>query len=113
MKYIITESQLDRATLKFLNTQYGNLEPYENSKWPMFTFFMKDGKVIFEYHKRNGVVFVSYEDIWSILESFFGFNYDEIQSLTKEWMEKQYNLDVKSSYRSALSNRKRWRDITN
>ena len=41
---------MDRAVLKFLNSEYGDLEPYKTKKYPKHTFFMKDGEIIFDYN---------------------------------------------------------------
>jgi hypothetical protein len=113
MKYIITESQMDRAVLKYLNSEYGDLEPYETDKHPNHIFFMKDGEVIFNYNKKNGVVIFSYDKIWSFLKSFFGLEYEEIQDLTKEWVEEHYKLGVSTTngYKQFILTR--WRNITN
>ena len=105
MKYIITENQLNRAALRFLNTEYGDLVPYETDKFPDYIFFMKNDKVIFEYTKENGKVYISYEHIWSFLSSFFGLKYKEIQDLTKEWVEEHYKLSVTTTFKSCF----RWR----
>jgi len=53
---------------------------------------MENSKVIFYYDKKNGFVYISYDKIWSLLESFFGLEYDEIKTLTKEWVEEQFKL---------------------
>ncbi len=94
MKYIITESQMDRAVIKWLNLEYGDLEPFEIEKNPYYIFFMKDGEVVFDYNKKNGYVGISYDNIWSFLSSFFGLEYKEIQDITKEWVEEHYKLGV-------------------
>ncbi len=100
MKYIITESQMDRAVLKYLNSEYGDLEPYEMDKIPGHIFFKKDGEFIFMYDKKDGYVFISDENLWPFLESFFGLEYEEIQSLSKKWIEDNYNLNVTRILRS-------------
>ena len=94
MKVIITESQKDRAIIKLLNLEFGDLEQFETEEYPDIIFFMKDGEVIFDYDKKNGDVGISYDKIWSFLESFFGLEYREIQDLTKEWVEEHYKLRV-------------------
>ena len=94
MKYIITESQIDRFVSKWLNSEYGDLTPFETEKHPDYIFFMKDGEVVFDYNKKNEVVHISYEKIWSFLKNFFGLEYEEIQDLTKEWVEEYYKLVV-------------------
>jgi len=94
MKIIITESIRKKAVFTYLNKYYGDLEPYESGNYPDYIFYMKDRKVIFEYNKKNGNVFISYDHIWLFLESFFGLKDKEIQDLTKEWVEEHYNLRV-------------------
>jgi len=103
MKYIITENQLNRAALRFLNSEYGDLVPFETDRKPNHIFFMKDGKVIYEYNKKSGYVYISYHNIWSFLESFFGLEYTEIQDLTKEWVEEHYKLRVTTTNTSWTS----------
>jgi len=94
MKVIITESQKDRAIIKWLNSEYGDLEQIETEDWPDYIFFMKDGKVIFDYNKENGDVGISKDKIWLFLQNFFGMEYREIQDLTKEWIKEHYKLGV-------------------
>ena len=113
MKYIITESKLNRAVFKWLSNQYGDLEPFEIEKHPDYIYFMKDGEVVFDYNKKNGYVFISYENIWSFLSSFFGLNYEEIEDLTKEWVEEHYKLEVKTTKKALSFLLTRWRNITN
>jgi hypothetical protein len=74
---------------------------------------MKDDKFIFYYNKKNGYVGISYDKIWSFLESFFGLEYKEIQDLTKEWVEEHYKLGVTTTNPSSFTNFNRWRNITN
>ncbi len=107
-----TESQMNRAVLKYINSEYGDLEPYETDEFPDYIFFMKDGKVIFEYHKKNGNVYFA-EYIWELLESFFGLEFEEIKELTKEWVEEHYNLNVTASFMKLNQDRIPSRDIDN
>ena len=104
---------MNRAVLKYLNTQYGDLKPYETDEFPNYIFFMKDGKVIFDYHKKNGNVYFTYEYIWELLESFFGLEFEEIKELTKEWVEEHYNLNVTKSFMKLNQDRIPSRDIDN
>ena len=105
---------LKHKIIKYLNSEYGDLEQFETEKYPDYIFFMKDGKVIFDYNKKNGYVAVSYDKIWSFLKNFFGLKYEEIQGLTKEWVEEHYNLRVKTTrIRRRRSLDTWWRNITN
>ena len=113
MKYIITESQKDRAVIKWLNLEFGDLTPYETKKHPDYIFFMKDGEVVFDYNKKNRVVYISYDKIWSFLEDFFGLEYVEIQDLTKEWVEEHYKLGVTITFGMKWEDIDGWKNITN
>jgi hypothetical protein len=85
---------LKHKIIKYLNSEYGDLEQFQMGKYPDNIFFMKDGKFIFYYHKKNGYTGISNNKIWSFLESFFGLEYKEIQVLTKKWVEEHYKLRV-------------------
>jgi ABC-type uncharacterized transport system ATPase subunit len=86
--------KLKHKIIKYLNREYSGLVRYETDKLPNNIFFMKDGKYIFDYYKENSHVYISYKYIWSFLKSYFGLEYEEIQSLTKEWVEEQFKSDV-------------------
>ena len=86
--------KLKHKIINYLNKEYSGLVRYEIEKLPNYIFFMKDGEFIFDYYKKNGRVFISYDKIWSFLESFFGLEQKEIQDLTKKWVEKHYKLEV-------------------
>ena len=88
---------LKHKIIKYLNSEFRYLEQFEPEVYPGYTFFMKDGEVVFDYNKKNGIVYISYDKIWSFLESFFGLEYREIQSLTKEWVEEHCKLEVKTT----------------
>ena len=85
---------LKNKIIKYLNSEYGDLEQFETEEYPDYIFFIKDGKVIFDYNKNDGYVHISYTKIWLLLKSFFGLKYEEIQNLIKEWVEEHYILRV-------------------
>lgn len=95
---------LKHKIIKYLNSEYSNLEQFEPKEWTTdYIFFMKDGKVIFEYDKKNEFVYISYNKIWAILESFFGLEYEKIRHLIKEWVEGHYNLRVTTTATRSLA----------
>jgi hypothetical protein len=94
MKYIITESRLERIAIKWLNDNYGDLEPYETEEEPDYIFYKKGNRIVFNYDKSNGHVFVDYDEIWSFFENMFSMDYLQIQYITKMWIEEHYNLRV-------------------
>ena len=79
---------------KWLTDNYGNLERHETNKFPNHIFYMKDGEIIFDYNRKNGYCNISDEEIWSFLERVFQLGHEEIQDITKEWVEEHYKLRV-------------------
>ena len=104
---------LKNKIIKYLNSEYPELEQFETEKYPDYIFFMKDGELIFDYNKKNEYIYISYNKIWSFLKSFFGLEYEEIQDLTKEWVEEHYKLEVTTTRVESYTNLLRWRNITN
>ena len=105
IKYIdkeltLTEMMLESSTprnriaKKWLTNNYGNLEKFESDRYPNNIFYMKDGIVIFDYNWGNGRCYISYDEVWSFLESVFQLENEEIKVITKEWVEKHYKLKV-------------------
>ena len=63
-------------------------EEYEN----LTLFRYKPKHNLMVYDRKNEYVYINYDDVWSVLKEQFGLNYDEIQELTKEWLDEVYNL---------------------
>ena len=62
----------------------------ERPDWTLFRYKPKENLMI--YDRKNNYVYINYDDIWSVLEDKFGFNYDETQELTQRWLDEVYNL---------------------
>ena len=88
------QSKINDIIKKWLTDNYGNLEKFETDKYPNHIFYMKDGVVIFDYNLKNGRCYISYDDIWSVLEVIFQLEYKEIKGVTREWVEEHYKLEV-------------------
>jgi hypothetical protein len=112
MKIIITENKLEQVAINWLNKNYGDLEEWENDKYPDFIFYKKGDKIIFDYNKKNGEVYMNYNLIWSFFESYFGMNNQQIQALTKDWVEERYNLRVTTTLKYFLKFGLRWMNNT-
>lgn len=104
---------LKHKIIKYLNSEFSDLEQFETKKHPDYIFFMKDGEVVFDYNKKNGDVYISYDKIWSFLKKFFGLEYEEIQDIIKEWVEEHYNLRVTTTENLFAISPIWWRNITN
>ena len=90
-------NNLKDTIINHLNKKYSWLIRYETDIWSDYTFFMKDGEVIFGHNKEFRRAYISYEKIWSLLESFFGLESEEIESLIEEWIGTHYKLEVTKS----------------
>jgi hypothetical protein len=91
-------TKLETFVIKWLNNNYGDLEIFEMPEHPDYIFHMKNGKCILQHDKKTGCVYVNYEEIWSFLKSIFGMEYQQIQFVTKEWVEEQYKLGVTTTH---------------
>ena len=113
MKLIITENKRNRVIIKWLNSEFGDLTPFETEKYRNYIFFMKEGEVVFDYNKKVGIVYISYDKIWSFLENFFELEYEEIQDITKQWVEEHYKLRVTTTEEDFYNRMNGWENITN
>ena len=78
---------------------FDNLEQVQSElrkEWILFRYKPNHNFMI--YYKKNEIVYIDYDEICSFLESNFGLNYEEIQSLTEEWLGEVYNLRGVTTY---------------
>ena len=94
MKFIITESKLQKAALLWMNNNFSpdQLEVFESPKYPDSIFYKKNGIVVMEQDKENKYFWFDYGEIWSFFESFFSMEYEEIQGLLDIWLEEDFKL---------------------
>lgn len=60
------------------------------------------------YNTEYNIVYIDYYEMWLILGTYFGLNYDEIQTLTEEWLGEVYNLRGVTTHRAQLNKPRRW-----
>ena len=90
MKYIITESQYNKAIDKFISYQFEPHEEKTSKKYPDSIFWTKNGRIIVEI--ENLKYFWVINDIWTNISSMFSLEYEETQEVIKYWLEEHYNL---------------------
>jgi len=105
-------TKLEKFCINWLNKNYGELESYETEIYPNQIFYLKNGNRILDYNKKTGVVYVSYGEIWSFFKSFFGMEYQQIQDITKRWVEEHYKMGVTTTIIRFYNERPRWRNTT-
>jgi hypothetical protein len=93
-----------KEPMDFLNL-FNDLESVQSEEQENLTLYRyKKGHNLMVYDRDFLYVYLSYYDIWSVLEEKFGFNYGEIQELTKVWLDEIYNLRGVTPYRNSLRN---------
>ena len=114
MKYIITESKLEKlvkyldkfngknkkllksklekSAIRYLNEMYGDLEVYRTDKFPDCVYFVKDGRFYMRQDLGGSRLYIDNDTMWSELENIFGLNRDEIKHIITKWAEQTYNL---------------------
>jgi hypothetical protein len=94
MKYIITESQMEKTVVQYLNSMYSDLEQFRTKEYNDLFFFMKNGEVIFEYNPNYKFIGVS-EYLWEFLNSFFGLESQTKQWIIYDWLSEHYDLPIR------------------
>jgi hypothetical protein len=107
MKYIITESQYNKAIDKFITKQF---EGFEEVRIPRYglVLWVKDGKIIAEIviATNKGDYFFVDKDIFNSIEDMFGLDdYKEVRLTIENWLEKNHNLSNLIAWRQSNHHR--------
>jgi hypothetical protein len=101
MKYIITESQYNKAIDKFISKQF---EGFEEVRIPRYglVVWVKDGKIVAEILNvgdRGDYFFVD-KDIFNSIEDMFGLNdFKEVKLTIEHWLENNHSLSKLTAWR--------------
>jgi hypothetical protein len=68
-----------------------DLEEVKSDKYPNSIFFKKNGEVVFKQDTKYMYLECNYNEIWSVFENKFSFEYDDIQSLIMNVVEEHLN----------------------
>jgi hypothetical protein len=82
------ETEYERWFKKMLTDSDISISKYYDNE----LIYAKNGIVLFIYNKKEGIFDINDDRIWSVFESKYNFNYDEIKLLTKNIVEKHLNL---------------------
>lgn len=61
-------------------------------KYPDCIFFFKGGKCLFDCNFKSDILWVNYDQVWSVFDSEFLYIQRQVQSLIKNRVEKHFNL---------------------
>ena len=96
MKYLITESQLDKAILKFLDSQNFNITKIGAST---YISYPEDDFAHIKYggnHSNNELCFI-YKGLIEAISSFFSLNSYQSTRIVGQWVKKKLNLEGQMS----------------
>ena len=81
-----------KEPMDFLNlfNDLESVQSEERENWILYRY--KKGHNLMIYNRKNNYVYINYDEIWSVLEDYFGLNYDETQKITQRWLDDVYNL---------------------
>ena len=95
MKYIITESQLDKVIFKYLDNQdFIQIETDDNI---YFTNSEGDEHAQVRYDKRNGVCYI-YWKLTQEISHFFSIEYSDSELVIGRWSENSLQMKVSETY---------------
>ena len=81
-----------KTPMDFLHL-FDNLNVVQSEKDQNYILFRyKPNHNVMVYDRKNEYVYVSYDDIWIILDGYFEIRYFKIPELIKEWLGEVYNL---------------------
>jgi hypothetical protein len=86
--------KLKHIVLNFLDTNYGNLEPYRDVQSEYYVFYFLKNEKIIVYNWATKEAHIRYSIVWRFLKDFFDLSYGEISLLVLEWLEFNYKLDI-------------------
>ena len=94
MKFLITESELNRFIVNYMNKMYhpDDLEIVHSEKYPESTFYKKDGEVVMEQDLKNRYFWFGYDIIWSYFIDDLGLKYQQVKEGLTIWLDETMNI---------------------
>ena len=89
-KDIVVDDEKEQFFIdKFVNCKI----KIDHKKYPNeIYFFDQSDKYLGEYDSKNMEFWISYNNIWSFLESNYNLNYNQVKDLTQAWVEEHFKL---------------------
>jgi hypothetical protein len=113
MKFIITESELNRFIVNYMNYMYhpDDLEVVYSDDFPQSTFYKKNGVLVMEEdwdvpdHELMYFWF-DYGEIWSYFLEYYNFTDSEIKKGLRVWLEETMGVtDVDIAFYNVTTDR--------
>ena len=88
----LSKIAFDNDPMEFLHL-FDDLDVVQSEQmkdWTLFRYKKHENLMI--YNRITEYVYINYDEIWKFLEDKIGLNNNEIQLLTKKWLDEVYNL---------------------
>ena len=93
MNIIVNKPQLVRAVKSYLTRFFGDLTIKARKDYPDSVFYVNsDNEIFMDHNKKNKVIWIDYDKIWSKLESLFYLKNGNVRLIMKDWLKEHYNL---------------------
>lgn len=98
MKFLITESELKRFIINYMNHMYNPdyldvLETCPDVEKVCYQIYTKNDENIFMYNKTKNYFLFDFENVWSYFLNDLGLNPNEIKSGLKEWTKYIFGVE--------------------
>jgi hypothetical protein len=77
---------------RFLIDILHNVTIFENEEYPNNLYYKYNNEIVFNYNLKNGNFYANNTKIWSILNSKFHLNYQQVSLLIKGMVEEHLKL---------------------
>lgn len=92
MKYIISESLLNKAIQTYLNDYYGNLEKRRDKDKVHIEMWLDGSDIVFYYNGRKGIFAVS-NYFYETLKNMFSLSDEDSKKIVKNWIVSNLDAD--------------------
>jgi hypothetical protein len=93
MNIQVNKHQLERVVIKWLDKHFGDLTIKTSKDYPDSVFYVNsDNEIFMDHNKKNKVIWIDYDKIWSKLESLFYLKNGNVRLIMKDWLKEHYNL---------------------
>lgn len=78
------------AGQRFWELVSGTEVKFDFKKYPRTLFGFRDGEYVWEFDFRNNYLWLRYSTVWSVLETEYSLDYDDVQALVKNVVEEHF-----------------------
>lgn len=116
LKYIDSELKKKNNQISaenfFLSMWNGCTIKFDFSKTDSI-FMLKNNQVLFEQNFKFEKLWCNYYDVWSVLESKYSMNYEQIQAFIKDILERCFKLRALTPHALYCEDPYNWKDVSN